>query len=314
MSCDDNDNKTTSLASEIVYDGQGIDCSPHFQIAAQESVQSLLDTMMSVLCGNSQQIETNTTNISDLTSTVNNWSTSGVHTVNMLGTGAPNNGANYYAGPSGTDLEFKSLYSTDGSILFDDTDPNSVDIRTAPGAGLPSGAIIMWSGSVIPAGFRLCDGTYGTPDLMGRFIVGYHYGAVTSPTVATNKEMNYGQIGNTGGELAHTLTAAEGSVPSHNHSLSNVQTDLDGNHYHESWASQKWTGALGGNRGMAQNSHSIWPEGYRNPSVFGPAYVTMNDGVHRHNLTGNTDLRSANASQSHENRPPYYVLMFIQKI
>lgn len=40
--------------------------------------------------------------------------------------------------------------------------------------GIPSGAIIMWSGdtSNIPSGWRLCNGENGTPDLRDRFILG----------------------------------------------------------------------------------------------------------------------------------------------
>lgn len=36
------------------------------------------------------------------------------------------------------------------------------------------GMILMWSGSAdtIPAGWQLCDGTNGTPDLRDRFVVG----------------------------------------------------------------------------------------------------------------------------------------------
>lgn len=40
--------------------------------------------------------------------------------------------------------------------------------------GIPRGMICMWSGSAtaVPAGWALCDGTNGTPDLRDRFIVG----------------------------------------------------------------------------------------------------------------------------------------------
>jgi hypothetical protein len=40
--------------------------------------------------------------------------------------------------------------------------------------GVPSGAIMLWSGSIasIPSGWLICDGTSGTPDLRNRFIVG----------------------------------------------------------------------------------------------------------------------------------------------
>ena len=39
---------------------------------------------------------------------------------------------------------------------------------------IPIGGIIMWSGSIvsIPNGWRLCDGTNGTPDLRDKFVVG----------------------------------------------------------------------------------------------------------------------------------------------
>lgn len=39
---------------------------------------------------------------------------------------------------------------------------------------IPSGGIIMWSGSVgaVPAGWYLCDGLNGTPDLRNRFVIG----------------------------------------------------------------------------------------------------------------------------------------------
>ena len=45
-----------------------------------------------------------------------------------------------------------------------------IDQRIA--AWLPKGSIVMWSGSDIPNGWALCDGTNGTPDLRGRFVLG----------------------------------------------------------------------------------------------------------------------------------------------
>ncbi|MBP9153085.1 MAG: tail fiber protein [Flavobacteriales bacterium] len=42
-----------------------------------------------------------------------------------------------------------------------------------PNAGTPTGGIIMWSGTIasIPAGWSLCDGSNGTPDLTDKFIL-----------------------------------------------------------------------------------------------------------------------------------------------
>ena len=53
--------------------------------------------------------------------------------------------------------------------------PPVTDSTPAPAAGsLPGGVIVMWSGQLdaIPAGWALCDGQNGTPDLSNRFVLG----------------------------------------------------------------------------------------------------------------------------------------------
>lgn len=54
---------------------------------------------------------------------------------------------------------------------------NSTKVATTAyvaAAGIPSGGIIIWSGSSasIPSGWYLCNGSNGTPDLRNRFLVG----------------------------------------------------------------------------------------------------------------------------------------------
>lgn len=48
----------------------------------------------------------------------------------------------------------------------------SVGYAFAAGNGVPKGGIIMWSGTTVPEGWALCDGSNGTPNLKDRFIVG----------------------------------------------------------------------------------------------------------------------------------------------
>ena len=78
---------------------------------------------------------------------------------------------------------------------------------------VPTGCILIWSGAAnaIPSGFVLCNGSNGTPDLRGKFVVGYHDG---------NGDYD---VGDTGGAETVTLTTAQ--IPSHKHT-----TNIDGQH------------------------------------------------------------------------------------
>lgn len=88
--------------------------------------------------------------------------------------------------------------STSGNISA-----GSMSISAINGNGLvPPGAIIMWSGTVAPTGWALCDGTSGRPDLRGRFIIGG--GGSYS-------------VGNSGGSESVTLSANQ--LPPHVHPI-----------------------------------------------------------------------------------------------
>ena len=96
----------------------------------------------------------------------------------------------------------------------------AAQINTASTHYVPTGGIIMWSGSVlaIPTGWALCDGTDNTPNLQDRFVVG----------VGVNSTYD---IGNFGGGTAQLSIA---NMPSHNHSASSTSTSTvnDPGHSH----------------------------------------------------------------------------------
>ena len=73
---------------------------------------------------------------------------------------------------------------------------------------IPSGGIILWSGAVdaIPTGFVLCNGSNSTPDLRGRFVVGYH-----------DSNGDY-DVNDTGG--AENVTLSVNQMPNHKHTTS----------------------------------------------------------------------------------------------
>lgn len=93
------------------------------------------------------------------------------------------------------------------------TTPATNDVLTwngtawAPSSkGVPTGIITMWSGTkaAIPAGWALCDGLNGTPNLLDKFVLSVNVSNYTA-----------GDINVAGGSNSHTLTVAE--LPAHSH-------------------------------------------------------------------------------------------------
>lgn len=166
---------------------------------------------------------------------------------------------------------------------------------------LPFGAIIMWNGSVIPAGWALCDGgsypkmdgtgSVSTPNLTDRFIVG----AGNSYVIAT-----------TGGENTHTLTTAE--MPSHNHTIAIGTAGLhDHTAYIDAGTGGTAISGTSGNMWMDDDAGSM--QRTDNPAYDG-TLPTDKQGEHTHTANiGNTG-----SGLAFENRPLFFALAYIMKL
>ena len=87
-----------------------------------------------------------------------------------------------------------SLYNTGNFVVSEATITGSANVGSLN--LLPTGVVVMWNGTTAPKGWALCDGTQGTPDLRGRFILGY---TPVSITDAAGNVMNTRVLHSTGG-------------------------------------------------------------------------------------------------------------------
>ena len=150
------------------------------------------------------------------------------------------------------------------------------------------GMITMWSGTItdIPKGWALCDGTNGTPDLRGKFILGMGQGKNPSGVNLTERRMN-----DQGGAETHALTKEE--MPSHTHQI--------------------WFPCEGGNC----NSGGPWfkydSSDYRK-LISDQIKYTGGDNTITTAPGFDANKPETWASKPHNNMPPYYVLAYIMKI
>lgn len=184
-----------------------------------------------------------------------------------------------------------------------------MDTGAGPGASIPSGGIILWSGSTasIPTGWALCDGTNGTPDLRDRFVVGAGNGYAVDATGGSDT------VTLTTAQLPvhnHSASGSSGSAGSHSHSASG-STGSAGSHSHA------YTGTAAQNAPKDGNGNAV-NQGLqsRTTSAAGshthPVSVSVNSaGSHSHSVS--VSIGNAGSGDAHENRPPYYALAYIMK-
>ena len=151
-------------------------------------------------------IDANTTSVANANNVGTNLdSTDADQFVTFVGASSGNNPIRVDAGvkynPSTNTLK-ATKFSGDGSLL------TNITTGQLQGAGIfVSGMIVLWSGAAdaIPTGFVLCDGNNSTPNLSGRFVVGYD---------ASNSDYD---VDDTGGSESVTLTVNQ--IPAHTHNI-----------------------------------------------------------------------------------------------
>lgn len=188
---------------------------------------------------------------------------------------------------------------------------------STPPSPIPVGVICMWSGTVFPPGWALCNGTNGTPDLRGRFIVGYVPGAGDYSQPGNLSELKYSGIsgtqyvGNTGGSPTHTLEKEH--IPTHHHLAkgdgATINITSSGSHGHTTNGAIKDLDQVSG----AGSGKDV------NDWIGGTAYANAESHTHGNTsfagIVGNglsDGLKTSPTPINH--RPPYYTLAYIMKI
>jgi microcystin-dependent protein len=151
-------------------------------------------------------------------------------------------------------------------------------LSSGSGTTIPSGLISIWYGSIgsVPAGWYLCDGANGTPDLRDRFVIGA--GSTYS-------------VGGTGGSASRTLTTNE--MPSHTHVATSVVTDPG--HFHS-----------GAYLSGGQNTGSGVPPAVNTPNV-------QPTGTKTTGITVATTNATTGSGAAFNILNPYYALAYIMK-
>lgn len=165
----------------------------------------------------------------------------------------------------------ESLKVVGGTTSLQALTVTSLTIGASTSAHAPSGLIIMWSGSIIPTGWSLCDGggSPARPDLRDRFIL--------SKGASNN-------IGQTGGSNNLTFTSA--NLPPHTHTVN--ATNQTAAHSHT-------LNALGNNATTHNHNVTLSQSGAHTHTT------NVSGGAHTHNTNTNTANHQHNASTGNAN-------------
>lgn len=175
---------------------------------------------------------------------------------------------------------------------------------------VPSGVIVMWSGTLasIPSGWVLCNGSNGTPDLRDRFIVGASAGANPGTTGGASTH-SHGT--GTYATSAHSGTAVDAHA-AHQHNYTQVI-----NHVHVQNGPTSASGGAGtfGWDSNSSNSSTATQISTANPTgSVGATGVTADpNSTLTHTVTQPSAHTLSGSSETVSNVPAYYALAFIMK-
>jgi microcystin-dependent protein len=167
---------------------------------------------------------------------------------------------------------------------------------------VPIGTIVMWSGKAAPPGWALCNGSvavsgYTTPNLKGRFVVGYDNGVAdyNNPGNLSTKGISSSDVGGT-----KEVVLTNQQMPEHTHTGS---TNSDGAHTH------RFRSFIANFASSGSASEGSTKTDNRGEFTDNSAVLT-NNSSHSHAFTTNPE----GSGSAHENRPPYYTLAYIMRV
>jgi hypothetical protein len=187
-------------------------------------------------------------------------------------------------------------------------------INAAIAAAIPRGVVVAWIGgaSNIPAGWYLCNGANGTPNLADRFIlgnVGNRANWETGGSFNSGNAVTDSQGWHSHGGVVGDTVLSMAQMPYHQHGGT---TDAQGAHQH----------TVTGGR---VNIGGWWVGGNQNTTLIETGIATDVQGNHQHNIV--SDFRGSNAPHNHgiggdgahahnvnvSVVPPYFSLAYIMR-
>lgn len=200
-----------------------------------------------------------------------------------------------------------SWFNTDPAVnalvgVLDTVEERNAAIKAALMEMFPTGTVIKWAGTAanVPTGWRLCDGTNGTPNMMNRFALG----ASATGAIGGTWEHNHG------GLVTATALAIE-HLPPHSHNVNDPGHahsvyDPGHSHYYET-VGDVIHGAVVG------SPSRVSVKGARTEHVYtGVSIYAAGTGIWNSNTGAGWGHQHGIPTSNHA--PPYYGICFIMKV